>query len=141
MPILGWKNHWPKLGIGLVKFEGHGKVPFCRVFDAHDAAALLHFVLRVDQQHGLPHMQFHLQFHESAVRVDDVCQGLDLLAFSLRVFRKNRDAHAQHDALAAAAVDRVGGTRHDESVVGHSTLGRVSKSLPNGRALRKEIEP
>src|ERR1051325_5722154 len=80
-PVLRRENDWPKLGIGPVKLKGHGKVPVWRVFDPYNAAALLHLVLRVDEQHGLPHVQLHLRLQESAVRIDDLCQGLDLVAF------------------------------------------------------------
>src|SRR5579859_6507795 len=111
-PVLGRKNDGPKLGIGSIELEGYREIALGSVVYAHDPALLLNLILRIDQKHRLPNVQIRLYLHESAVGVDHLRHGLVLLAFAGRVFRHHRETHAQHDALTAPAIDRVGGTRH-----------------------------
>src|SRR5215472_18652601 len=113
LPVLGRKNHRPKLGVGLVELEGHSEIIFGGIVHTDHATVLLHAILRVDEQHRLAHMQFHFHLHQSAVGIYNLRQSFDLLAFPCGVFGRHSEAHAKHHAFAAAAVYRIGRSSHD----------------------------
>ena len=106
-PIRGWKNNRPEFGIRLIEFEGHRKKFGRSIIYANDPAALLYFVLRVQQTHGLAneHVQFHLQ--QPAMGINDQRQRFFLAWLVLHVFRDHRDPHLQHHALAPPPVYRI----------------------------------
>jgi len=95
------------------ELASHGEIAIGRVVDAHDSAGLFGVVLRVPEQHRMPHMRLRLDPHEPAASVDDLGHGRALPASALMVFRDNRNAHAERDAFAAAAISRIHGAGHD----------------------------
>lgn len=98
----------------------------------------------VVEQHRLAHVKLRLRSHEPAVGVDHLRHDFELLGFAPDVFRDHRNAHAQHDAFAAAAVFRIGRACHDTEKELCFELILPCESAwqrwPQRPALRKEIE-